>query len=592
MSTASIGVSRHSVLPPIIPESEKEFLESVQRYIISEIGKVGCTEAGPAEEYYVIYRNVFEMIIEHVKAYKNILITIKQEYDAFIEAIKKGQRTAFYLHGKLKVLACESTTLMYYMKRITQLEEKIRTIQRNSERTEKLIRKIRTLRTSPAAEAPRPPRKKYDPSKAIPGLSHKDSLDMDALAKHLAHLQKRVRELKDDMLTKYVPMENMTVIEEKLNRAQSRRDTSEEENEKLKLCYYRKAQFANAVNMWENTDRSVEALKQIVVQMRENEQRVGEGSVITSSSCLFERDANQAKEAAALLEYIERFNELFSRGQYESAAVFAANCPRGVLRNEETMEKFKEVRGVKGKMLPQLMYCEALVSTSTAVKHPLPENLTTEAIKCALSEKRLDLVMYWITQQNLSLSEEAGDAIYAYGEEDKHNTSKCLALAQIAYSRCRAHKKAALCLCKQGQVTGAMDYINQLKSFSTGDYIYLLKNCPSIQLIRHLTQGWNGKPPALSLGTTVLFLSNMEEKLYCIRVLEEIAKEGKGVMEQMMINDSHCDVEEWKEIAEICFQSRKIKLGKLLISILTAQAGVVELPPDDDGAKIMEHVFL
>lgn len=61
-------------------------------------------------------------IIEHVKAYKNILTTIKQEYDAFIEAIKKGQRTAFYLHGKLKVLACEPSTLMYYRKRITQLE--------------------------------------------------------------------------------------------------------------------------------------------------------------------------------------------------------------------------------------------------------------------------------------------------------------------------------------------------------------------------------------------------------------------------------------------------------------------------------------
>lgn len=63
-------------------------------------------------------------IIEHVNAYKSTLTTIKQEYDAFIEAVKKGQQTAFYLHGKLKVLACEPTTLKYYMKRITQLQEK------------------------------------------------------------------------------------------------------------------------------------------------------------------------------------------------------------------------------------------------------------------------------------------------------------------------------------------------------------------------------------------------------------------------------------------------------------------------------------
>lgn len=63
-------------------------------------------------------------IIEHVTVYKNILTSIKQEYDAFIEAIKKGQRNAFYLHGKLKVLAFEPTALICYRKRTIQLEDK------------------------------------------------------------------------------------------------------------------------------------------------------------------------------------------------------------------------------------------------------------------------------------------------------------------------------------------------------------------------------------------------------------------------------------------------------------------------------------
>lgn len=36
-----------------------------------------------------------------------------------------------------------------------------------------------------------------------------------------------------------------------------------------------------------------------------------------------------------------RFNELFSRSQFEAAAIYAANCPRGILHNEETMEKFR-----------------------------------------------------------------------------------------------------------------------------------------------------------------------------------------------------------------------------------------------------------
>ncbi|XP_048374396.1 clathrin heavy chain linker domain-containing protein 1 isoform X2 [Sphaerodactylus townsendi] len=453
-------------------------------------------------------------IIEHVKAYKNILTTIKQEYDAFVEALKKGQRTAFCLRGRLKVLACEPTTLMYYKKRITELEETIKRTQRNSERIENLIQKIRIFRTPPATEAP-PPCRKFDPSKALPGLNHKDSFNMDALAKHLAHLEKRMLELKDDMLTKYLPVENMAVIEEQLHHALNRRDTLEAENGELRHCYYRKLQFVNAVNSWEYTDKSLESLKQMIVQIRVHQQAAVHGSITSSSSGLFEHDPTQAKEAADMIEYVERFNELFARGKYDSAAIFAANCPRGILRNEETLEKFKAVGSVKGKMLPLLMYCEALVSTSMALKHPLPANLTTEAIKCALAEKQLGLVMYWITQQKLSLNEEAGNALYAYAEEDKHNTSKALALAQIVYSRCGAHKKAALCLCKQGQFSGAMDYIHQFKHFPTDDYIYLVKNCPNVKLIRCLTQEYNGKPPALSLGATVLFLSRMGTKPYC-----------------------------------------------------------------------------
>lgn len=77
-----------------------------------------------------------------------------------------------------------------------------------------------------------------------------------------------------------------------------------------------------------------------------------------------------------------------------------------------------------------------------------------------------------------------------------------------------------------------------------------------------------------------------------IKILFPFLFPNLDVLEQMIVNDSVCSVEEWKKIAEMCFKHRKIKLGKLLISILIAQEGVVELPPDDDGAKLMEHVFL
>uniref|UniRef100_A0A5F9DBP9 Translin-associated factor X-interacting protein 1 N-terminal domain-containing protein n=2 Tax=Oryctolagus cuniculus TaxID=9986 RepID=A0A5F9DBP9_RABIT len=117
-------INKHAVLPPIISSSDKEFLENMQRYIITETERVGCNEEGPADEYYIIYRNVFDKVIEYVTAYKSILTSIKKEYDAFVETIKKGRRTTFFLHGKLKVLAAEPTAFVYHKRRITQLEAK------------------------------------------------------------------------------------------------------------------------------------------------------------------------------------------------------------------------------------------------------------------------------------------------------------------------------------------------------------------------------------------------------------------------------------------------------------------------------------
>jgi hypothetical protein len=47
------------------------------------------------------------------------------------------------------------------------------------------------------------------------------------------------------------------------------------------------------------------------------------------------------KEATALLNHVERFLELFERGNYRDASYIAACSPRGVLRNMETLCKFK-----------------------------------------------------------------------------------------------------------------------------------------------------------------------------------------------------------------------------------------------------------
>ncbi|XP_032981279.1 clathrin heavy chain linker domain-containing protein 1 isoform X1 [Rhinolophus ferrumequinum] len=511
-------INKHAVLPPIISRSDKEFLESMQRYIMTETERVGCNEKGPADEYYIIYRNVFDKVIEYVTAYKSILTSIKKEYDAFIETIKKSQRTAFHLHGKLKVLAAEPTALVYHRKRISQLEAKIRVFENDSSKIQLQIEKMKQLRAEYDTKEVKYCTFSKDPSKPIPGMTLQESVNLDDLTKYLKHLEDKYAEIKQVMSEKYVPAQRKADLDEEMVVILKRRDVAETLNKELQF----------------------------------------------------------------------RFNELISLGEYEKAACFAANSPRRILQNIGTMNKFKAVGKIRGKPSPLLLFFEAIFSTSRAHKRPINAELTLEGIKCGLSEKRLDLVINWITQERLTFSEEAGDVICDYGEKKTYYKAKCLALAQTIYSECGLHNKALLCLCKQGQIHAAMEYIQQFTAFPANDLMQLIKLFPHIELIQYLTRERDGKPPFLSFGLVILHLFSVDMKKVGIKLLQEI---NKDAIEHLMINDPFCSLEKWQEVANVCLQNGFGRLSNDIMSILRSQAGVTEIPEEDDTVNLMQHVF-
>ncbi|XP_025210800.1 clathrin heavy chain linker domain-containing protein 1 isoform X1 [Papio anubis] len=580
-------IRKRAVLPPIICRSDKEFLESMQRYIITETERLGCNEEGPADEYYIIYRNVFDKVIEHVTAYKSVLTSIKKEYDAFIETIKKGRRTAFCLHGKLKGLAAEPTALVYHRKRTIQLEAKMRIIENNSSKIQSQIDQIKQSRAAYDTKEVKYCTFSKDPSKPIPGMTLQESMNLDALTKYMKHLEDKYAEIKQAMLIKYVPAQRKSDLDEEMIVLLKRRDVAENLNRKLQFCHQRLQIISQALTSWVKSDMS-SPFQDFVEQIQKTKYLQGDQGIVEE---LMEDDPHRAKEAEIMLHYIERFNELISLGEYEKAACYAANSPRRILRNIGTMNTFKAVGKIRGKPLPLLLFFEALFITSHAFRCPVDAALTLEGIKCGLSEKRLDLVINWVTQQRLTFSEEAGDVICDYGEQDTYNKSKCLALAQIIYSECGLHKKAILCLCKQGQTHRVMEYIQQFKDFTTDDLLQLLMSCPQIELIQCLTKELNEKQTSLSFGLAILHLFSVDKKKIGIKILQEINKGGIDAVESLMINDSFCSTERWQEVANICSQNGFDKLSNDIMSILRSQAAVTEISEEDDAVNLMEHVF-
>uniref|UniRef100_G3THR1 Clathrin heavy chain linker domain-containing protein 1 n=1 Tax=Loxodonta africana TaxID=9785 RepID=G3THR1_LOXAF len=584
---SSQEINKNAVLPPIISRSDREFLESMQRYITTETSRVGCNEEGPADEYYIIYRNVFDKVIEYVTAYKSILTSIKREYDAFIESVKKGQSTAFCLHGKLKVLAAEPTALVYHRKRIVQLEAKMRVVENNSSRIQMQIEEMKQLRAEYEKKEVKYCTFSKDPSKPIPGMTLQESVNLDALTKHLKHLEDKYAEIKQTMSIKYVSAQRKADLDEEMIMLLKQRDVAENLNKELQSRHQRMQIISHALTSWVRSDMSGSFQVTVEQIQKTKDLHVTKGTV----EDLLEDDPSKAKEAEILLCYIERFNELITLGEYEKAAIFAANSPRRILRNIGTMNKFKAAGKIRGKPSPLLLFFEALFSTSQASKRPIDAALTVEGIKCGLSEKRLDLVIHWVTQERLTFSEEAGDVIHDYAEQDTYNKAKCVALAQIIYNECGLHKKALLCLCKLGQIYGAMEYIQQFKDFTSDDLLQLITLCPQTELIHCLTKEWNGKPPPLSLGLAILHLFSVDMKKVGIKLLQEVNKGGKDAVEHLMINDPFCSLERWQEMADICLQNGFDKLSNDIMSILRSQAGVTEISEEDDSVNLMGHVF-
>ncbi|XP_058407206.1 clathrin heavy chain linker domain-containing protein 1 isoform X1 [Diceros bicornis minor] len=418
-------------------------------------------------------------------------------------------------------------------------------------------------------------------------MTLQESVNLDALTKYLKHLEAKYAEIKQVMLKKYVPAQRKVDLDEEMTVILKRRDLAENLNKELQFRHQRLQTILYALTSLVKSDKS-SSFQDFAEQIQKSKDLHGDRGIVEE---LFEDDPGKAKDAEILLYYIERFNELISLGEYEKAACLAANSPRRILQNIGTMNKFKAVGKIRGKPFPLLLFFEAIFRTSHAFRCPIDAELTLEGIKCGLSEKRLDLVINWVTQERLTFSEEAGDVICDYGEQDTYNKAKCLALAQIIYGECGLHKKALLCLCKQGQIHGAMEYIQQFKDFTSDDLMQLIKLCPHTELIQCLTKEWNGKPPSLSFGLAILYLFSADMKTVGIKLLQEINKGGKDAVEYLMINDPFCSLESWQEMADICLQNGFDKLSNNIMSILRSQAGVTEISEEHDTVNLMEHVF-
>ncbi|XP_065843248.1 clathrin heavy chain linker domain-containing protein 1-like [Oscarella lobularis] len=236
-------------------------------------------------------------------------------------------------------------------------------------------------------------------------------------------------------------------------------------------------------------------------------------------------------------------DDLLGDEKYEAAAIYAANSPKGVLRNSETLDSFKNVKHSSGLKSPLLTYCEILLSTvADATMRPSKAD-SVECVQCALEHGKIDLVAHWLATDVLECSASLGALIEKHAAEtdDPRQLRLMYSLASTAYTRAEYYKQAAVAMCRQGRYYGMLSFARETRSFKSEDYLAVLRAVPHLKLGLLLVDC-----PSLPVKE-VFGVFQLETRRDFIRALA-----NKKDLMDLMQKDSKTSLSDWMTIVSAC----------------------------------------
>ncbi len=112
--------------------------------------------------------------------------------------------------------------------------------------------------------------------------------------------------------------------------------------------------------------------------------------------------------------FTDLFNKYLAEGDYAKAAKTAAEAPTGMLRNEETINKFKAAPAIPGsKGAPLFQYFTYLLEN----KVKLNSIETMELVKPVLAQGRKDLVEGWVKEDRIECTTELGELVKNFNRQ-------------------------------------------------------------------------------------------------------------------------------------------------------------------------------
>lgn len=561
----------------------KADVRGIQATLDDELQRTKLHPEYSKKESYIVHKLAFDQLVESKAAvYKSLLSQIKAEYEEFIDTLERGQNQTVFLQGTLKALLSERANVRHFAQRGDDLEGKLVKLRQHNSQLKQKLHAIKTERDRRLASA----ESKSILSVAketrllIPGLSLEDLTDLATLKKTSLRLEAQVRELKDATSIKFAEKGQKQLLKQQLLKKEDTRGSVFTYHEKLQeRCETLKVAVEAAKSVVDNPDQDVHIVDVILRELENygNSKYSKKSDPLQFYVSFDEDDPLKKKEAERLIEYADHFNDLFEFGQFELAAMHAANSPMGILRTYETMIKFKQAERKEGQVSPLLIFCDALMATASSTQ-PLTGAMSSECIRCALREGHLDLATHWLAQDRLTHSIPLGDAFRDYCKCQQNCSCTCIPLAQTVYMKVGAHHQTVACLCRQGKYSIMLNYAQKHAKFTTEDYRVTLLRNPSPKLANLMlnTSSSNGKIGILSFVSVVgAFLDHNQQEML-LSVLQHLSQTNSNnisvIMMDALFNETKSDnmtADRWLHVVNMCQEAGLLEMGIEILSILT-----------------------
>jgi clathrin heavy chain len=155
--------------------------------------------------------------------------------------------------------------------------------------------------------------------------------------------------------------------------------------------------------------------------------------------------------------YIQKFNTFMMSGQHKEAAEVVASSPGTILRNRETIEKFKQLPKQANQPYPLIQYFFIILE-----KAKLNDIESLELCALVLNQNKKNFIEEWIAKDKLSYTEGLGDLLEPYD----------LNLAITIYEKASSGKAAAAKLKRGDPITSVI----QSAGGSNVDFTQIIKD--------------------------------------------------------------------------------------------------------------------